>query len=53
VTDQKKCSNPACSCATSKGESFCSPHCESVKGATEIACQCGHPGCKGDTLTSK
>lgn len=52
MADQKKCGNPACSCIPSKGESFCGSHCEAVKGTAEIACQCGHPGCKGDALTS-
>jgi len=52
MSDQKKCENPACSCVPSQGEKFCSIHCESAKGTTEIACQCGHPGCKGDTVRS-
>jgi hypothetical protein len=48
MSDPKKCENPACSCVPPKGENFCSPHCESTKGTTEIVCQCGHPGCRGD-----
>lgn len=52
MSDQKKCGNPACSCVPPKGEKFCSAHCESVKGTTEVACQCGHPECQGDALSS-
>jgi len=51
MSDQKKCGNPACSCVPPQGEKFCSAHCESVKGTTEVACQCSHPGCKGDTMS--
>ena len=29
-------------------EKYCSPHCESRKDTTELACECGHPGCKGE-----
>ena len=52
MTNQKKCENPACSCIPSGSDKFCSPHCEAVKGTTEIACQCGHAGCKGEALKS-
>lgn len=48
MSDPKKCSNPACSCVPANGENFCSTHCEATKGTTEIMCQCGHPGCRGD-----
>jgi hypothetical protein len=51
MSDPKKCENPACSCIPQKGESFCSPRCEAAKGTTEIMCQCGHPGCRGDSTT--
>jgi metallothionein len=46
MPDVKKCANPVCSCTTK--DKFCSPQCEAAKGTTEIACQCGHAGCKGD-----
>jgi len=46
MADRKKCAHPACSCMTD--QKYCSPHCESHKDTTEIACECGHPGCKGD-----
>jgi hypothetical protein len=52
MSDQKKCANPACSCIPPKSDKFCSPHCEAAKGTIEIACQCGHPGCKGEALES-
>lgn len=48
MSDSKKCENPACSCVTEKGQSFCSTHCEGTKDSTEIICECGHPACKGD-----
>ncbi len=47
MSDPKKCENPACSCIAPKG----STDCEVTKGTTEIVCQCGHPGCRGDTNT--
>jgi hypothetical protein len=46
MPDVKKCANPVCSCTTK--DKFCSPQCEAAKDTTEIACQCGHAGCKGD-----
>ena len=50
MSDAKKCSNPACSCIPPDGKKTCSAHCESVKGTTEVMCDCGHPRCKGDTV---
>jgi hypothetical protein len=50
MADMKKCGNPACSCVPNEKEKFCSPHCESAKGTTEIACQCGHSDCRGEAL---
>jgi hypothetical protein len=29
-------------------EKYCSAYCEEHKDTTEIACECGHPGCKGE-----
>ncbi len=40
-----KCAHPACSCATEKGNTYCSQSCKEAAGLTEIACQCGHPNC--------
>jgi hypothetical protein len=46
----KKCEHPACSCMASEGKSYCSTSCEDAKGLTELACQCQHPGCRGERL---
>ncbi len=46
MADQKKCAHPACSCMTDK--KYCSTYCENHKDTAEIACECGHPGCRGD-----
>jgi hypothetical protein len=46
MADQKKCAHAACTCMTN--EKYCSKFCEDHKDTTEIACDCGHPGCKGD-----
>jgi metallothionein len=46
MADKKKCAHPACSCMTD--QKYCSPYCESHKDTAEIACECGHPGCRGD-----
>jgi metallothionein len=48
----EKCENPACSCTAPKGEDFCGAHCEGMKGKTEVICQCGHQGCRGDALNA-
>lgn len=45
VADQKKCAHASCSCMTDK--KYCSTYCEEHKNTSEIACDCGHPGCKG------
>lgn len=29
-------------------EKYCSAYCESHKDTIEVACECGHPGCKGE-----
>src|SRR6185312_2064136 len=48
ATKTKKCANPTCSCDAPPGSKFCSAHCESTAGRTELACLCGHHGCQGD-----
>jgi hypothetical protein len=30
---------------------YCSQFCEDHKETTEIACECGHPGCTGDIIS--
>jgi hypothetical protein len=52
MTDAKKCDNPACTCIPPKGENYCSAHCEALKGAVEISCQCGHASCGGDSTNA-
>jgi hypothetical protein len=50
MSDAKKCANPACSCAAANDSKFCSPHCEGLKGQTEVMCACGHSGCQGNAM---
>jgi hypothetical protein len=45
----EKCANTACGCMTTSGK-HCSPQCEALDMKPDIACSCGHPGCKGNTL---
>jgi len=40
-----KCVHPACVCPTQTDNNYCSQSCEDAAGLSEIACQCGHPGC--------
>jgi len=47
MAESKKCGNPACTCIPPEKETFCSPHCEALKGSVEIVCQCGHNHCGG------
>ena len=30
-TAKDRCKHPGCNCSTSKGDKYCSPHCETVK----------------------
>lgn len=46
----QKCSHPACSCTAPAGQSYCSTSCADAKSITELACQCGHPQCRGEDL---
>lgn len=48
MVKDKKCANPACSCAADSGSDYCSAHCEGTANQVEVVCECGHPGCKGD-----
>jgi hypothetical protein len=50
MTNDNKCQHPACNCVPPKGESYCSGSCKDAKEITELACQCGHPGCIGEAL---
>ncbi len=53
MVKDKKCANPACSCAADKGSDYCSAHCEGTADKTEVVCTCGHPGCRGDATNVK
>lgn len=46
----KKCKHPACTCIVTDGKDYCSNSCEDAGDTTELACQCGHPGCAGEEL---
>ena len=45
----KKCKHPACTCFVLGNKDYCSTSCEDFGDNTELACQCGHPGCQGLT----
>ena len=49
MDDKKKnpCAHPGCSCLANNDSKYCSPHCETVKTGSELACECGHPQCIG------
>jgi len=40
-----KCAHPECGCAPDDSSKYCSDSCKEAADLTEIACQCGHPGC--------
>lgn len=46
----KKCENPACSCTADAGQDYCSAHCESMEGNSEVVCRCGHASCQGEAV---
>jgi metallothionein len=46
MTETKKCAHPACSCAVTGENTYCSQSCEDAAEMTEISCNCGHPGCE-------
>lgn len=54
TTFHQRCAHPACSCAVSGGEAYCSEHCrkrvESPISSEPEGCRCGHPEC-GATRT--
>lgn len=50
TVNTKKCANPVCSCIPTDDTKYCSAHCESMDGKTEVVCTCGHPGCRGDAV---
>ena len=42
------CANPPCTCVVDKKGEYCGVSCQSTSGTTQIDCDCGHGGCKGD-----
>ena len=48
-----KCAHPACGCLTIKDSKYCSQSCQEAADLTEIACQCGHPGCAAQARGSE
>lgn len=49
----EKCTHPACGCSTREDSEYCSQSCKEAADLTEIACQCGHPGCDVAALDGK
>ena len=45
---KNKCAHPICNCVAAKDSKYCSTYCETAKDTTDIACDCGHPGCDID-----
>lgn len=41
----EKCAHPACNCTAAPDSKYCGAYCEDAKDITELACDCGHPGC--------
>ena len=44
---QNKCAHSNCSCTAAQDSKYCSSHCETAKGSSQISCECGHPNCAG------
>jgi len=43
----KKCAHPDCVCPVPDGKKYCSPYCHDAgSDEQELACDCGHPGCR-------
>jgi hypothetical protein len=41
------CAHGSCNCLIrDSANEYCSPYCKGARGATGIACQCGHPECE-------
>ena len=51
--DRETCEHEICNCVPADDSDYCSPYCETAgeNDTTEIACDCGHPGCIGTELT--
>jgi hypothetical protein len=49
MEEKNKCAHPACICTALKGSKYCSQYCHDARETVELACNCGHPGCKSGT----
>ena len=49
MEEKNKCAHPACSCTAIKGSKYCSQYCSDARETVELACNCGHSGCKSAT----
>lgn len=51
TSGNQRCNHPACTCAVSEGDAYCSEHCrkrvESPTSSEPEGCRCGHPDCAG------
>ena len=47
---RRRCAHEACSCLAPEDGKFCSQYCSDAADTTEIACNCGHPGCAVEEL---
>jgi hypothetical protein len=47
MADDGTCAHVGCGCAVAGDSEYCSDHCRDAEDSdmTEIACDCGHPGC--------
>jgi len=46
-TKKSQCAHAGCSCLVANDSRYCSPHCETLKTGSELACECGHEHCAG------
>lgn len=48
----KKCAHPGCVCTIRDGDKYCSPYCHDAGShEQELACDCGHSGCRSSQPT--
>jgi metallothionein len=50
MAEAKKCEHASCTCTVSGKDKYCSARCEAAGDKVEVACECGHPGCRGEIL---
>jgi hypothetical protein len=44
----KTCAHPPCTCEVGPNDKYCSAQCEAMEDTPDLACECHHPGCKGN-----